>query len=146
MDPIVEIVLAAEREVLAHTIESTRDLRAYLCLRGGEAGLENLQEEAVARGLYRYMGERYSKKLASTLSRTRRCILAGRIRTDDELRFHLTTTASTFMRFRDVELVVNDFLIEARQTGLYSLIEQVHARYGVSPQSVSSTRNEGATA
>ena len=30
MDPIVEIVEAAEREVLAHTIESTRGLRAYL--------------------------------------------------------------------------------------------------------------------
>ena len=44
MNPIVEIVEAAEREVLAHTIESTRGLRAYLCLSGSEEELGPLQE------------------------------------------------------------------------------------------------------
>lgn len=51
MDPIVEIVDAAEREVLAHTIESTRGLRAFLCQHGGEEQLSPLQEAAVRRGL-----------------------------------------------------------------------------------------------
>ena len=70
MNAIVEIVEAAEREVLAHTIESTRGLRAYLCEHGGEARLSHLQEEAVRRGLYRYMGQRYAELLGTVLCRT----------------------------------------------------------------------------
>ena len=101
MDPIVEIVEAAEREVLAHTIESTRGLRAYFCLHGSEEVLGPLQEEAVRRGLYRYMGERYAQVLGTTLCRTRRCILSGRIETDDALKEYLRLTAETLVRFRD---------------------------------------------
>ena len=59
MDPIVEIVEAAEREVLAHTIESTRGLRAYLCLHGRETELGLGDEGAVRRGDFRVHGGRY---------------------------------------------------------------------------------------
>ena len=128
MDPIVEIVEAAEREVLAHTIESTRGLRAYLCLHGSEGKLGLLQEEAVRRGLYRYMGERYAQVLGATLCRTRQCILSGRIQTEDALKQYLRRMAETLVRFRDLDLVIIDLLIEARQTGLYSLIALVRAR------------------
>ena len=61
MKPIVEILDAAEREMLAHTIESTRGLRAFFCQHGGEEVLSALQVEAVRRGLYRYMGQRYAE-------------------------------------------------------------------------------------
>lgn len=61
MKPIVEMIEAAEREVLAHTIESTRGLRAFFCQHGGEELMSSLQEEAVRRGLYRYMGQRYAE-------------------------------------------------------------------------------------
>ena len=121
MDQIVEIVEAAEREVLAHTIESTRGLRAYLYLHGEEAKLGLLQEEAVRRGLYRYMGECYAKELEATLLRTRRCIVLGRIKTNDELKIYLTDMAATLVRFRGFALVINDLATQARQTGLCSL-------------------------
>ena len=126
MNPIVEIVVAAEREVLAHTIESTRGLRAYLCLHGDEARLIEMQEEAVRRGLYRYMGQRYGAELEDTLQRTRQCIESGQITTDEALRCYLTSVAPSLARFRDLDLIVNDLLISARQTGLYSLIGQSH--------------------
>lgn len=127
MKPIVEIVEAAEREVLAHTIESTRGLRAFLCQHGGEEQLSLLQEEAVRRGLYRYMGECYAKELESMLSRTRQCIALGRIRTDDELRLYLIELAGSLVRYRDLALAINDLLIHARQTGVYSLLASAAA-------------------
>ena len=100
MKPIVEIVEAAEREVLAHTIESTRGLRAYCCEQGGEARLDLLQDEAVRRGLYRSMGECYAKLLSSVLCRTRQCIFLGRIKTEDELSHYLIEVAPSLVRFR----------------------------------------------
>ena len=122
MDPIVAIVAAAKREVLAHTIESTRGLHAYLDLHGGAERLSLLQEEAVRQGLYRYMGKIYAEILEATLKRTRRCILAGRIGTDDELKRFLVHLAGNLEQYRDLDRVINDLLIEARQTGLYSLL------------------------
>ncbi len=122
MNPIVEIVDAAEREVLAHTIESTRGLRAFLCQHGGEEQLSLLQEEAVRRGLYRYMGECYAMVLEGLLCRTRQCIAFGRIKTDDELRVYLLSLAGSLVRYRDLALAKNDLFIHARQTGLYSLL------------------------
>ncbi len=127
MNPIVEIVEAAEREVLAHTIESTRGLRAYLCEHGGETRLSLLQDEAVRRGLYRYMGERYAKLLDTVLCRTRQCIAFGRIRTEDELRLYLVDLAGSLVRYRDLALAINDLLIHARQTGLYSFLASTAA-------------------
>jgi len=127
MDPIVEIVEAAEREVLAHTIESTRGLRAYLCQRGGEEQLSLLQEEAVRRGLYRCMGQHYAKVLETMLCRARQCIAFGRIKTDDELRVYLIELAGSLVRYRDLALAMNDLLIHARQTGLYSLLASTGA-------------------
>ena len=129
MDPIVEIVEAAEREVLAHTIESTRGLRAYFCHHGGEAQLSLLQEEAVRRGLYRYMGECYTKLLETMLCRTRQCIALGRIRTDEELRLYLIDLAGSLVRYRDLALAINDLIIHARQTGVYSLLASTDAEY-----------------
>jgi hypothetical protein len=131
MAPIVEIVEAAEREVLAHTIESTRGLRAYLCQHGGKERLSLLQEEAVRRGLYRYMGECYAKELEATLCRTRRCIALGRIKTDDELKFYLTDLAATLVRYRDLAPAINDLLIQARQTGVYSLLAHIRRAAGI---------------
>ena len=128
MKPIVEILEAAERAVLAHTIESTRGLRAYLCQHGGEAQLSLLQDEAVRRGLYRYMGQRYAELLETVLCRTRQCISLGRIKTEDELRHYLIDLAPSLVRFRDLDLVVKDLLIEARQTGLFSLVAQLAPR------------------
>ena len=133
MNPLVEIVEAAEREVLAHTIESTRGLRAFLCQHGGEERLSLLQEEAVRRGLYRYMGECYAKVLETMLCRTRQCIVLGRIRTDEELRLYLIDRAGSLVRYRDLALAINDLLIHARQTGLYSLLASTAAHHG-SPQ------------
>ncbi len=89
MKPIVEILDAAEREVLAHTIESTRGLRAFFCQHGGEEVLSALQVEAVRRGLYRYMGQRYAEAVEALLERTRQCIAFGRIRTEDQLKRYL---------------------------------------------------------
>ena len=128
MNPIVEIVEAAEREVLAHTIESTRGLRTYFCEHGGEVRLSLLQDEAVRRGLYRYMGECYAKSLETVLCRTRQCISLGRIETEDELRHYLINLAPSLVRFRDLDLVVKDLLIEARQTGLFSLVAHLAPR------------------
>ncbi len=145
MDPIVEIVAAAEREVLAHTIESTRGLRACLCLHGGEMRLPQMQEEAVRRRLYRYMGERYGTELEGTLRCTRTCIGAGRITSDDELRRYLTHVAVSLVRSRDFDLVINDLLTEARQTELYCLIDKSRSRLaGERPNCASPTKNEGA--
>ena len=129
MNPIVEIVEAAEREVLAHTIESTRGLRAYLCQHGGEAQLTLLQEEAVRRGLYRYMGECYAKVLETMLCRTRQCIAFSQIKTDDELRVYLIDLAGSLVRYRDLALAKDDLLIHARQTGLYSLLASTAAQH-----------------
>ena len=86
MKPLVEIVDAAEREVLAHNVESTRGLRAFFCQHGGEELLCSLQVEAVRRGLYRYMGQRYAEADEALLKRTRQCIAFGRIRTEDQLK------------------------------------------------------------
>ncbi len=127
MNPIVEIVEAAEREVLAHTIESTRGLRAYFCQHGGQERLSLLQEEAVRHGLYRYMGECYAMVLETMLCRTRQCIAFGRIKTDDELRLYLINLAGSLVRYRDLALARNDLLIHARQTGLYSLLASTSA-------------------
>ena len=125
MERLVDIVDAAEREVLAHTIESTRGLRAYFCEHGGEAGLSLLQDEAVRRGLYRYMGEFYAQALSSVLCRTRQCICLGRIKTEGELSHYISALAPSLVRFRDLDLVVKDLLIEARQMGLFSLVSQL---------------------
>ncbi len=93
MKPIVEMIEAAEREVLAHTIESTRGLRAFFCQHGGEELMSSLQEEAVRRGLYRYMGG----SVEVLLHRTRQCIAFGRIRTEDELRLYLVDLAGSLV-------------------------------------------------
>ena len=122
MERIVEIVDAAEREVLAHHIESTRGLRAYLLQNGGEALLSSLQEEAVRRGLYRYMGQRYAEALKELLARTRQCIAFGRIRTEDQLKRYLVELAGSLVPYSDLDPAINDLLIHARQTGMYSLL------------------------
>ncbi len=56
------------------------------------------------------MGECYAKEFEATLLRTRQCIVLGWIVTDDELRRYLTDLATTFVRFRDLALVINDLL------------------------------------
>ena len=127
MKPIVEMIEAAEREVLAHTIESTRGLRAFFCQHGGEQLMSSLQEEAVRRGLYRYMGQRYAGAVEVLLHRTRQCIAFGRIRTEDELRLYLVDLAGSLVRYRDLALAINDLLIHARQTGLYSFLASIAA-------------------
>ena len=127
MKPIVEILDAAEREVLAHTIESTRGLRAFFCQHGGEEVLSALQVEAVRRGLYRYMGQRYAEAVEALLGRTRQCIAFGRIRTEDQLKRYLVELARSLVPYSDLDRAVNDLLIHARQTGLYSLLASTAA-------------------
>ncbi len=122
MERIVEIVDAAEREVLAHHIESTRGLRAFLFQNGGEALLSSLQEKAVRRGLYRYMGQRYAEALKDLLAQTRQCIAFGRIRTEDQLKRYLVELAGSLVPYSDLDPAINDLLIHARQTGMYSLL------------------------
>ena len=128
MKPIVEILDAAEREVLAHTIESTRGLRAFFCQHGGEEVLSALQVEAVRRGLYRYMGQRYAEAVEALLDRTRQCIAFGRIRTEDQLKRYLVELAKSLMPYSDLDRAINDLLIHARQTGLYSLLASTAAK------------------
>ena len=125
MEPIADVVRAAKGEVLAHNIESTRGLHAYLLLHGGETGVAALQEEAVRQGLYLYMGLVYSRALRAALDQARRCILARRITADGELRHYLENVALTLEHYRDLDLVENDLLIDARQMGLYSLMAQL---------------------
>lgn len=127
MKPIVEILDAAEREVLAHTIESTRGLRAFFCQHGGEEVLSALQVEAVRRGLYRYMGQRYAEAVEALLERTRQCIAFGRIRTEDQLKRYLVELARSLVPYSDLDRAVNDLLIHSRQTGLYSLLASTAA-------------------
>ncbi len=86
--------------------------------------MSSLQEEAVRRGLYRYMGQRYAELLEMVLCRTPQCISLGRIKTEDELRHYLIDLAPSLVQFRDLDLVRKDLLIEARQTGLFSLVAQ----------------------
>ena len=62
------------------------------------------------------------------LCRTRQCISLGRIKTEDELSHYLINLAPSLVRFRDLDLVVKDLLIEARQTGLFSLVSQLAPR------------------
>ena len=128
MERLVEIVDAAEREVLAHTVESNRGLRAFFCEHGGEAMLGSLQIEAVRRGLYRYMGQRYAEAVEKLLARTRQCIAFGRIRTDDQLKRYLVELAESLVPYSDLDRAVNDLLIHARQTGLYSLLASTAAK------------------
>ena len=90
--------------------------------------LGSLQEEAVRRGLYRYMGQRYAKLLETVLCRTRQCISLGRMQTEDELRLYLIDLAPSLVRFRDLDLVVKNLLIEARETDLFSLVAQLAPR------------------
>ncbi len=136
MEPIVEMIDAAEREVLAHTIESTRGLRAFFCQHRGEELMSSLQEEAVRRGLYRYMGQRYAEAVEVLLHRTRQCIAFGRIRTENELRLYLVDLAGSLGRYSDRALAINDLPIRARQTGLYSFLASTAAEnqpYHASP-------------
>ena len=128
MERLVEIVDAAEREVLAHTVESTRGLRAFFCEHGGEEMLGSLQVEAVRRGLYRYMGQRYAEAVEELLARTRQCIAFGRIRTDDQLRRYLVELAASLVPYSDLALAINDLLIHARQTGMYLLLASTAAK------------------
>lgn len=127
MKPIVEILDAAEREVLAHTIESTRGLRAFFCQHGGEEVLSALQVEAVRRGLYRYMGQRYAEAVEALLERTRQCIALRRIRTEEQLKGYLVELAESLVPYSDLNLAINDLLIHARQTGMYSLLASTAA-------------------
>ncbi len=128
MKPLVEIVDAAEREVLAHNVESTRGLRAFFCQHGGEEVLSALQVEAVRRGLYRYMGQRYAEAVEALLERTRQCITFGRIRTEDQLKRYLVELAKSLVPYSDLDRAINDLLIHARQTGLYSLLASTAAK------------------
>ena len=127
MERLVEIVDAAEQEVLAHTVESTRGLRAFFCEHGGEAMLGSLQIEAVRRGLYRYMGQRYAEAVKELLARTHQCIAFGHIRTEDQLKRYLVELAASLMPYSDLDLAINDLLIHARQTGMYSLLASTAA-------------------
>ncbi len=127
MERLVEIVDAAEREVLAHNVQSTRGLRAFFCEHGGEAMLGSLQAEAVRRGLYRYMGQRYAEAAKELLARTRQCIAFGRIRTEDHLKRSLVELAASLVAYGDLDIAINDLLIHARQTGLYSLLASTAA-------------------
>lgn len=128
MERLVEIVDAAEREVLAHNVESTRGLRAFFCQHGGEELMSSIQEEAVRRGLYRYMGQRYAEAVKELLARTRQCIAFGRIRTDDQLKRYLGELAASLVAYSDLDLAINDLLIHARQTGMYSLLASTAAK------------------
>ena len=128
MERLVEIVDAAEREVLTHHIESTRGLRSFLLQDGGEALLSSLQEEAVKRGLYRYMGQRYAEALKDLLAQTRQCIAFGRIRTNDQLKRYLIELAASLVPYSDLDLAINDLLIHARQTGMPSLLASTAAK------------------
>ena len=89
--------------------------------------LSSLQEEAVRRGLYRYMGQRYAEAVKELLARTRQCIAFGRIRTEGHLKRSLVELGGSLVPYSDLDLAINDLLIHARQTGMYSLLASTAA-------------------
>ncbi len=86
--------------------------------------VEQLQREAVNQGLYHYLGGKYALALSSSIALAEGAILYGLIDSANELASFFQSTAVSLERFRCEEKALWELRIDARQNGLYNLLER----------------------
>ncbi len=121
------IVEKARRLILDHKLRSGPALMEYFASRVAldpSLDPDGLQKEAVARGLYRYMGERYLLALKFALSCAEAGIKLDVIRSDEELARFLERASHAMAPFGHCGKVLADLKIEACQLGLHALLAQ----------------------
>ena len=117
----------AETRILAHEIYTGGALTEFIedeC-KALTLNFQLAYAEALARGLYRILGERYQKALTSTIRMVREDIMSGLIETTSDLEFYLESAARTYVPWMPREKAILDLRIDARQAGLYELLEDV---------------------
>jgi hypothetical protein len=128
MNALTEIIEDTAERVLAHRIESSMALLEYLSFRASfeeDLSVEQLQQEAVKRGIYYLLGKRYALALQSAITLASEAILNGMIHSTDELALFLHGAAAALACFRRENKALLDLQIEARQEGLYRLLERM---------------------
>jgi hypothetical protein len=124
-DHFNQLMDRAETRILAHEIYTGGALTAFLekeC-RALNLNFESAYTEALSRGLYRVLGERYQKVLTSTIRMAEEDIRSGLIENMADLRFYFESVARNYVPRMPREKVVVDLTIDARQAGLFELLE-----------------------
>ncbi len=127
MSALTEITSDGLQRILAHNIHGSRGLLKHLYLKASfdeSVTVEQLQQEAVRQGLYRLLGKRYALALSSMIALAEDAILHRQINSDDELAIFLEGAAASLNRFDRGDKALRDLRIDARQKGLYTLIER----------------------
>jgi hypothetical protein len=124
-DHFNQLMDRAETRILAHEIYTGGALTAFLEKECGALNLnfEFAYTEALSRGLYRVLGERYQKVLTSTIRMAEEDIRSGLIENMADLRFYFESVARNYVPRMPREKVVVDLTIDARQAGLFELLE-----------------------
>jgi hypothetical protein len=126
-DHISQLMDGAETRILAHEIYTGGHLTEFLtnACAASNLNFESAYVEALARGLYRVLGEAYQKALASIIRMLREDIMRGLIETTGDLEFYFESVARTEIPLMPRDKVIVDLRIDSRQAGLYELLEKV---------------------
>jgi hypothetical protein len=117
----------AETRILARNIYTGGALTEFL---EKECEASNLNfdlayAEALARGLYRFLGEQYQAALTFTIQQAAEDIIGGLIENKADLRFYFESAARNSISHMPREKAIRDLTIDARQAGLFDLLESL---------------------
>src|ERR1700751_4116013 len=112
----------AETRILAHEIYTGGALTEFIedeC-KALTLNFQLAYAEALARGLYRVLGEAYQKALDSIIRMVKEDIMGGLIETTGDLEFYFESAAArNEIPLMPQKKVIVDLRIDARQAGLY---------------------------
>lgn len=117
----------AETRILAHEIYTGGQLTEFLenACAASNLNFRSAYVEALARGLYRVLGEAYQKALDSIIRMVKEDIMSGLIETPGDFEFYFESAARNEIPLMPRNKVIVDLRIDARQAGLYELLEKV---------------------
>jgi hypothetical protein len=116
----------AETRILAHEIYTGGALTEFIeheC-KALTLNFQLAYAEALARGLYRVLGEAYQKALDSIIRMVKEDIMSGLIETPGDFEFYFECSARNEIPLMPRDKVIVDLRIDTRQAGLYELLEE----------------------
>lgn len=128
-DYVDRILEGARKGILTFQIRTAQALTDFIeeeCGCNASADSREVLDAAIGRGLFRYLGGCYQSVLNTTIAHARAAIVHAIVRNDEELVEYLKSAAATTASWMPVDKVFNDLRIDARQAGLYRLIQEVN--------------------
>lgn len=126
-DHFNQLMYRAETRILARDIYTGGALTEFLekeC-EASNLNFNSAYAEALERGLYRFLGEQYQAALTFTIQQASEDIIDGLIQNKDDLRLYFESVAGNSIAQMPSKKVIVDLTIDARQAGLFDLLESL---------------------